>query len=54
MPDIIMKVGIQVDQTKAENKSLRVKSSLKGSNTRVSGVAEFESWKYGDTFLEKS
>ena len=47
-------VGIQVDQAKAENKSLRVKPSIRGSNIRVSGVADFESWKYGDTFLEKS
>ena len=35
-----------------ENTSLSVKSSLKDSNTSVSGVAEFESWKYGDTFSE--
>ena len=54
MPDIITKVGNQVDQAKVENKSLRVKSSLKGSNISVSEVANFESWKYGDTFLEKS
>ena len=54
MPGIITVVGNQADQAKAEEKSLRVKSSLRGSNTRVSGVADFESWKYGDTFLEKS
>ena len=54
MPDILTKGGKQVDQAKAEDKSLRVKSSLRGSNTRVSEVADFESWKYGNTFLEKS
>ena len=42
------------NQAKVEDKSLRVKSSLRGSNRSVSGVANFESWKYGDTFLVKS
>ena len=54
MLGIITKVINQADQSKAEYKSLRVKSSLRGSNTSVSGVADFESWKYGDAFLEKS
>ena len=53
MPDIITKVRNQADQAKAEDKSIRVKSSLRGSNTSVSGVVDFERWKYGDTFLEK-
>ena len=47
-------VGNQVDQAKAGNTISRVKSNIKGSNTSVSGVADFESWKYGHTFLEKS
>ena len=47
-------VGNQVEQAKADDKSLRVKSSLRGSNTSVSGVANFESWKYGNPFVEKS
>ena len=54
MPSIITVVGNQADQAKTEDKSLRVKSSLEESNTSVSGVTDFESWKYGDTFLEKS
>ena len=54
MSGIITVVGNQADQAKAEDKSLRVKLSLRGSNTSVSGVADFERWKYGDTFLEKS
>ena len=33
----------QADQAKAEDKSLRGKSSVRGSNTSVSGVANFES-----------
>ena len=54
MPGIITKVENQADQAKAEDKSLRVEYSLRGSNTSVSGFADFESWKYYNTFLEKS
>ena len=48
---IIQGSGIKQVVSRWKNKSLRVKSSLRGSNTRVVGVADFESWKYGDTFL---
>ena len=46
--------GIEWIEPRKENKSLRVKSSLRGRNKSVSGVADFESWKYADTFVEKS
>ena len=41
--ELMSEVGNQVEQAEAEDKSLRVKSSLRGSNTSVSGVANFES-----------
>ena len=51
---IIQGSGIKQVVPRREKNSLKVKSSLRGSNIRVVGVADFERWKYGDTFLEKS
>ena len=43
MLGIFTKIENQAEQARGEDKSLRVKLSLRGSNTSVSGVTNFES-----------